>query len=478
MDSFVFTRHSSDCKFKRDRFCNRCNCPKWVEGRFNHERFRKSASTRVWGEAEQFREKLEEALSRGLPLDGLHADSITAPAAPPSPLRASAAQSQSTATASVPISSGLAAAPPEVNAPSTSQSGTQSTGRQKARVTVQKAVDAYMTDARSRGLKSDTIKKLERIFEKQFLPWTRVQGLEYLDEVDLDALLAFRSTWTEGAIVKAKKQDRVIGFFWDCFRRNYVTQNPALSLSKIKTTPVPTDYFPRDEFARIIAAIEVYGDARGGFIPIKDTRTRLRTLTLLMRWSGLRIRDAVTLERHRLHGDSLLLYQAKTGQAVYVPLPAHVVDALVNIPDGPRPNPRYFFWSGNGAAKSVVADWQRAYRRLFELADIRGLDGELKRCHPHMFRDTFAVEMLLAGVPMDQVSILLGHSSVKITERHYAPFVKARQVQLQKSVRNAWKVGEPAGQGPDNHPPKAARPTSKQKGWGLIDNARRRIRTA
>jgi hypothetical protein len=70
-----------------------------------------------------------------------------------------------------------------------------------------------MTDARSRGLKSDTIKKLERIFEKQFLPWTRVQGLEYLDEVDLDALLVFRSTWTEGAIVRAKKQDRVIGFF-------------------------------------------------------------------------------------------------------------------------------------------------------------------------------------------------------------------------------------------------------------------------
>jgi len=189
----------------------------------------------------------------------------------PSPLRASAAQPQSTATASVPISPGPAAPQPEVNAPSTSQSGTQSTGRQKARVTVQKAVDAYMTDARSRGLKSDTIKKLERIFKKQFLPWTRAQGLEYLDEVDLDALLAFRSTWTEGAIVRAKKQDRVIGFFWDCFRRNYVTQNPALSLSKIKTTPVPTDYFPRDEFDRIIAATEVYGDARGGFIPIADT---------------------------------------------------------------------------------------------------------------------------------------------------------------------------------------------------------------
>ncbi|WP_251106724.1 site-specific integrase [Alloacidobacterium dinghuense] len=50
-------------------------------------------------------------------------------------------------------------------------------------------------------------------------------------------------------------------------------------------------------------------------------------MTLLMRWSGLRIRDAVTLERSRLQGDSLLLYQAKTGTPVYVPLPSHLVEA-------------------------------------------------------------------------------------------------------------------------------------------------------
>jgi integrase len=55
-----------------------------------------------------------------------------------------------------------------------------------------------------------------------------------------------------------------------------------------------------------------------------------------------------------------------------------------------------------------------------------------------MFRDTFAVENLLAGVPIDQVSMLLGHKSVKITEKHYSPWVKARQEQLASSVRNAW----------------------------------------
>ena len=120
-------------------------------------------------------------------------------------------------------------------------------------------------------------------------------------------------------------------------------------------------------------------------------------------------------------------------------LPPEVVEALKTLPPGPKPNPRYFFWSGNGLAKSAVADWQRAFRRLFEVASLQKPDGASKRSHPHMFRDTFAVELLLAGVPIDQVSVLLGHKSVKITEKHYAPWVKARQNQLEKAVQMAWR---------------------------------------
>lgn len=55
-----------------------------------------------------------------------------------------------------------------------------------------------------------------------------------------------------------------------------------------------------------------------------------------------------------------------------------------------------------------------------------------------MFRDTFAVELLLAGVAIEQVAVLLGHSSVKMTEKHYVPWVKARQEQLTSSVQRAW----------------------------------------
>ena len=57
-----------------------------------------------------------------------------------------------------------------------------------------------------------------------------------------------------------------------------------------------------------------------------------------------------------------------------------------------------------------------------------------------MFRDTFSVQLLLAGVPLEQVSLLLGHKSVKITEKHYAPFVRARQEQLILAVRATFNV--------------------------------------
>ncbi len=45
---------------------------------------------------------------------------------------------------------------------------------------------------------------------------------------------------------------------------------------------------------------------------------------------------------------------------------------------------------------------------------------------------------MLAGVPLERVSILLGHSSVKITEKHYAPWVRERQEQAEAGVKRTW----------------------------------------
>jgi hypothetical protein len=39
---------------------------------------------------------------------------------------------------------------------------------------------------------------------------------------------------------------------------------------------------------------------------------------------------------------------------------------------------------------------------------------------------------------LERVSILLGHQSVRITEKHYSPWVAARQEQLELDVKRTW----------------------------------------
>jgi integrase len=195
-------------------------------------------------------------------------------------------------------------------------------------------------------------------------------------------------------------------------------------LKPIKVPPSQTLPFDEGEVAAILKACDrystkgIYGEHNG---------TRLRALTLLMRYSGLRIGDAVTCARERLVGSKLFLYQAKTGTPVYCPLPPVVVDALKEVKGS---NPTYFFWTGNGKPKSAVADAQRSFRSLFALADVNG--------HPHMFRDTFAVELLKRGVSLEIVSMLLGHASIKVTEKHYKPWVKTLQDKLEADAMKGW----------------------------------------
>jgi integrase/recombinase XerD len=163
---------------------------------------------------------------------------------------------------------------------------------------------------------------------------------------------------------------------------------------------------------------------------------RIRAFTELMRWTGLRIRDAVTLERNRLAHDpatgiwSVIVYQKKTRDPVYCPIRPDVAEALRTVPASQKgnTNAQYFFWTGSGLPKTIVSNWQRSYGKLFKLVDLKESGGQSKRCHPHMLRDTFAVESLLAGMRLEEVSTVLGHSSVRITEKLHAPgFGRARR---------------------------------------------------
>ncbi len=76
-----------------------------------------------------------------------------------------------------------------------------------------------------------------------------------------------------------------------------------------------------------------------------------------MRWNGLAMMDAVSLERCRLdESGCLFLGRAKTNAPVFVPLPPRVVALLSSLPSE---NPNYFFWSGRGDAPRAIKAYQR-----------------------------------------------------------------------------------------------------------------------
>ena len=151
-----------------------------------------------------------------------------------------------------------------------------------------------------------------------------------------------------------------------------------------------------------------------------------------MRYSGLRKQDAACLAKDLITDGRLMLYTAKTGTPVYLPLPPTVVKALESIPHS---STEYFFWTGEGTPKANAGLWNKRLVKMFRAVGI-------PNAHAHRFRDTFAVEMLLKGVPLERVSILLGHTSVRVTERHYSPWIKARQEQAEQDVMLTW-VSDP-----------------------------------
>ncbi len=285
--------------------------------------------------------------------------------------------------------------------------------------TIQEATEKFIEDAKARNLREATLYKYDLLF-RQLRAFADQNGLVFISDFNIDWTRKFRATWTNKNLAARKKLEHLRAFFRFAFDSSWMDSNPAAKLKPPKFIESPTLPFSKEEMGRILKACGEYPD--------KLNAIRLRALVLLLRYTGLRFTDGAKLSRDRINGDKLLLYTAKTGTPVNCPLPPALIDALAAIPEaGP-----YYFWTGKSASKGLAGSiWWRPLHRLFALANVT--NG-----HAHRFRDTFAVELLLAGVPIDRVSVLLGHKSVRITEKHYAPWVRSRQEQLEADVRKTW----------------------------------------
>ena len=292
-------------------------------------------------------------------------------------------------------------------------------------VTVSGACENYMNDAKARGLREPTLYKFVLLF-RRLRAFAAERGLQFIKELDLETVREFRVSLPHRNTSARKRLEELRAFFEFCRQSSWISDNPARKLKPPKTEDPPKEPFTEEEERRIVAACALY-PRRG-----QADAQRVRALVDLLRYSGLRIGDAVTLRRDCLIGDKLRLHTAKTGIVVCCPLPPWVAEELRMVRGTGN---EYFFWTGESEPKSCVGDWQRSLKRLFRLAGI-------PNGHAHRFRHTFAKKLLMAGVTPERVAALLGHRNAAITLRHYAAWVRERQEQLEMDVRRIWELQE------------------------------------
>jgi integrase/recombinase XerD len=386
----IFVRHSAidgkPCKYADDEFSRRCNCRKHFRWTQNGTQYRRKAGTRSWEEAEDIKRQLQDQLAGRTPETR-----------------------------------------PEDNVHPVSE-----------------AVDLFVTDKKVQGVSGGVVSRYKSELGR-FQAYCEKENVFTVTRITRELLTGYAATWEEqypSSNTRASVRERLRSFLRYCFECRWLDRIPAVP--KVEADEPPTLPLTNAEYAHVLSCIDTVRplrfDAKGVTRLLSpETKTRLRALIQLMRWSGLAIQDAVKIRRADIiHEKAKGMYRVvvarqKTGTDVSVPIPNDVAEEILAAPS---PNPAYIFWNGKSTSRAQVTMWGGRYMRpLFEAAGVRS--GHMVS---HRLRDTFAVDLLQKGVPMEEVSKLLGHTSIRTTEKHYAKWVKARQDRLDSLVVGTWAV--------------------------------------
>jgi site-specific recombinase XerD len=293
------------------------------------------------------------------------------------------------------------------------------------------AVEIFLADKKLQGVTDNVLGKYTRELDR-LRAFCERAGVYTVQGVNRELMTRFCGTWEDlykSSSTRVRVRERLRNFLRYCYQAEWLTR--IIDLPKMKDTELPTMPLTQKEYAKLL-------DAVYATVAEPARRAQVHALFQLMRWSGLAIGDALRLRRDEILQDKktglhrIVTSRQKTGTDVSVPIPPAVANEVLAVLNG---NPVYVFWSGNGKPDTISKKWANVYvTPIFEAAGIER-NGNMVS---HRLRDTFAVDLLQNGVPMEDVSKMLGHESIRTTERSYAKWVKGRQDRLDGLVTATW----------------------------------------
>ena len=201
------------------------------------------------------------------------------------------------------------------------------------------------------------------------------------------------------------------------FKAGGLSREPIVE--NFTTNDAREQFLAEDEEKRLLRACPIYLRNLATFI--LDTGAR-HDEAVKLRW------DQVKLVTEGVDGRSSVTFgrlRTKSDKTRTVPLPKRTADMLIRLcPKDTQKQPRVFLWTPPGSKKAVpFDDPKKAWDTARTAAKLGGL-------RIHDLRHTYASKLIRKRIQLYDISKLMGHSSVRMTER-YAHLV---QDQLEEAV--------------------------------------------
>ena len=273
--------------------------------------------------------------------------------------------------------------------------------------------------------------------------WAKDNNIEVGADVTPDNLNKWREDWSPVAEkpysrLEPSTQVTFRSYVKGIFRYivdlgGYLEKGPAEGLKPIKLEDKEVHSLSPAQFEELLKAIPICcGSDNGNLHGFAD---ELRGVCLLQHWSGLRIGDAVALPRAAPVSNQLTLTTQKTGMRIENRIiPDLVAAELASLPADRKAFKKEFFtWPKSiSNLHSLECTWERYFGKLNSFLSVTNDLGEPMPFHSHMLRHTFAIQHLLQGMPLEEVSRLLTHETIATTKRYYAPWVKERLDKMER----------------------------------------------
>lgn len=253
-----------------------------------------------------------------------------------------------------------------------------------------------------------------RLIEKQLLPWCEARGYVTLERLTKEVIEEFRETKRNlkngeplAPTTVAKELEELKVFFGFLKQKGWIEVDPVAEVEPPITRDNEIVPYTQSEIVKIIAACELVRD------PIQA-----RALILTMRWTGMRISDAVALRRDNIIGSKLNIRTMKNDMHVRQKLHPDVLAALSLLPCA-DPDWQFYF---------VPKGWEyeSAYAEARHLLDSVYRKSGVVNAKNHRFRHTFISVGLAAGTTEREMADMVGITE-SVLRKYYSKWMAERE---------------------------------------------------